>query len=121
MIASRLSSSLTGLSFTVLLLSGCEAPPPSPPPLGTVVRTTAGEIEGERLDGEPAVHVYRAVPYAQPPVGELRWRPPEPVEPWDGVRPATELGDEVRTGSRLRMEPVGALDEHYRAMLERSN
>jgi para-nitrobenzyl esterase len=41
------------------------------------------------IDG---VHVFRGVPYAQPPVGALRQRPPRPAEPWDGVREATSFG-----------------------------
>ncbi len=41
-----------------------------------------------------AVRAYRGVPYAAPPVGALRWRPPQPVVPWDGVRDATHFGDD---------------------------
>ena len=41
--------------------------------------------------GEPGkeVRVYRGIPYAAPPVGDLRWKPPQPVEPWSGIREAT--------------------------------
>ncbi|MDA8200252.1 MAG: carboxylesterase/lipase family protein [Thermaerobacter sp.] len=46
------------------------------------------------LHGEPgrAVNVWRGVPYARPPVGALRFHPPEPVEPWVGVRDALHFG-----------------------------
>ena len=37
------------------------------------------------------VHVFRGIPYATPPVGNLRWRPPQPEAAWDGVRDATEF------------------------------
>jgi para-nitrobenzyl esterase len=77
------------------MLVSCDSvpePSPEPTPVSTRIRIAAGEIEGERLDGEPAVHVYRGIPFAAPPVGELRWRPPQSVEPWDGVRPATDFG-----------------------------
>jgi para-nitrobenzyl esterase len=37
------------------------------------------------------VHIYRGIPYAAPPVGDLRWKPPQPVTPWKGIREATAL------------------------------
>ncbi len=52
------------------------------------VSTSLGKLQGAEDDG---CVVFRGVPFAQPPVGELRWRPPEPCEPWDGVRDATEF------------------------------
>lgn len=42
-----------------------------------------GELQGEDFDG---VHRYLAVPFAEPPCGNLRWRPPQPPAPWTGVR-----------------------------------
>lgn len=54
----------------------------------TIVETTAGKIEGIFRKG---LYAFRGVPYATPPVGRLRWLPPEPVEPWSGVRPALRL------------------------------
>ena len=55
-----------------------------------VVKTDAGYISGTVL-GEPdkPVHVYRGIPYAAPPVGDLRWKPPQPVAPWSGIRECT--------------------------------
>ena len=52
-------------------------------------------VEGGQLAGAPSligdeVMVYRGVPFAAPPVGGLRWRPPEPAAAWGGVRDATE-------------------------------
>jgi para-nitrobenzyl esterase len=55
----------------------------------SVVALRAGRIEGERLDG---VSVFRGVPYAQPPVGPLRFRPPRQCAPWEGVRDARNVG-----------------------------
>jgi para-nitrobenzyl esterase len=54
-----------------------------------VVELATGRLRGERGDG---VSVFRAVPYARPPVGPLRFRPPEPAPPWAGVRDATADG-----------------------------
>jgi len=55
----------------------------------TVVETVHGHIEGFTDGG---IHTFRGVPYAQPPVDRLRWRPPVPPTPWSGVRTATEFG-----------------------------
>ncbi|MGB7572325.1 MAG: carboxylesterase family protein [Thermodesulfobacteriota bacterium] len=38
-----------------------------------------------------AIRVYRGIPYAAPPVGNLRWKPPQPVTPWKGIRECTEF------------------------------
>ena len=63
---------------------------------GPMVRTESGLTSGSAVaDGE--VHAYKGIPYAAPPVGELRWRPPVRVGRWDGVRPATEFGPSCET------------------------
>lgn len=51
--------------------------------------TTAGKVRGA-LDGTMAV--YRGIPYAAPPVGDRRWKPPAPPEPWRGTRTCTKFG-----------------------------
>jgi len=55
----------------------------------SLVRIDSGELQGVIEDG---VAIFRGIPYAQPPVGELRWRPPQPVVPWEGVRDASQFG-----------------------------
>lgn len=50
------------------------------------VRTDTGPVRGATDHG---VSAYLGLPYAEPPVGPLRWRPPRPAKPWSGVRPAT--------------------------------
>ncbi len=52
----------------------------------TTVETTHGLVEGIREGG---LDVFRGIPYASPPVGERRFRAPQPLEPWTGVRSAT--------------------------------
>ena len=55
---------------------------------GTVSLDTGQILGGPSPLGED-VRVYRGIPFASPPVGDLRWRPPQPAESWDGVRDAT--------------------------------
>jgi carboxylesterase type B len=55
-----------------------------------VVRTDAGLISGTQDAG---VQSFRGVPYAKPPVGDLRWQPPQPAQSWHGVRAATAFGN----------------------------
>ena len=56
---------------------------------GLVVETSSGRLEGE---AQGDVLVFRGIPFAKPPVGPLRFRPPEPPEPWTGIRDATTFG-----------------------------
>lgn len=55
-----------------------------------VVQTSTGPIRGrsEHVFGQE-IHVFHGVPYAKPPMGQLRFRRPVPVEPWHGVLDAT--------------------------------
>jgi para-nitrobenzyl esterase len=53
------------------------------------IRTTAGLVRGRTEDG---LAVFRGIPFAQPPVGELRFAAPRPVKAWDGVRETVSFG-----------------------------
>jgi len=55
----------------------------------TTIRTRSGLISGSIEHG---VLVFKGIPFAQPPVGVLRWRPPQPVKQWKGARSATAWG-----------------------------
>ncbi len=52
------------------------------------VRVDGGAVRGVRASG---LTVYRGIPYAAAPIGDLRWRPPQPVKSWTGVREATSF------------------------------
>ena len=54
-----------------------------------IVQTTQGRLQGSQTDG---LHTFRGIPYADPPVGNLRFRAPQQHPGWDGVRDATEFG-----------------------------
>jgi para-nitrobenzyl esterase len=59
------------------------------PAAAPTVTTDTGKLRGE---AQGAVVSFKGIPFAQPPVGDLRWRPPQPVAKWQGVRDATSYG-----------------------------
>jgi para-nitrobenzyl esterase len=68
-----------------------------PPATGTrqvnedlVVNTTSGKVRGIIRNGGGAE--FLGIPFAQPPIGDLRWRDPQPVKPWKGVRDSSSFG-----------------------------
>ena len=73
--------------FRVLALQSIIPEEDAAEPGEPVVQTQAGQVEGT-WEGEDGLAVFKGIPYAAPPVGSLRWKPPAPVEPWEGVRPA---------------------------------
>ena len=57
--------------------------------MSAIAETTAGKIEGTEENG---LCIFRGVPFAAPPVGSLRFKAPQPVEPWDGIRETKQFG-----------------------------
>ena len=55
------------------------------------LRIDTGLISGGRSSVESKVRVYKGVPFAAPPVGKLRWQPPQPVAAWQGVRECSQF------------------------------
>ncbi|NEC46592.1 carboxylesterase family protein [Streptomyces sp. SID8016] len=66
------------------------------------VRTAEGYVEGRRRQGHA---VFRGIPYAQPPVGALRFAAPVPARPWEGVRPAVAFGPAAPQSGPTRADP----------------
>lgn len=56
-----------------------------------VIKTDAGQISGA-LNATGDVYAFKGIPFAAPPLGNLRWKEPQPVKPWDGVRKCASFG-----------------------------
>jgi para-nitrobenzyl esterase len=87
----RLIPLLTGIAG-VLTALGAQAPPPSPQTLPEPVRLEQGRVVGA-VGRAAGVRVFRGIPYAAAPLGELRWKPPQAPLAWQGVRPAIAPGN----------------------------
>jgi para-nitrobenzyl esterase len=59
------------------------------------VQTESGLVQGAT---EPGLTVFKGIPFAAPPVGDLRWRAPQPAAKWEGVRAATAFGPDPYQG-----------------------
>jgi carboxylesterase type B len=95
-------AALVAILIAALVLPACAAGPDSVPAgPGSSPATVAPPtptlpvlVEGGRVSGvrEGDLRVFRGVPYAAPPVGEGRWRPPQPVRPWAGIKACGAFG-----------------------------
>ncbi|HTU33937.1 MAG TPA: carboxylesterase/lipase family protein [Candidatus Acidoferrum sp.] len=87
---SRIRLQPLALTLSVLIGFGLQA--------ADVVHTASGAVRGRTSD-DGSVRIFEGIPYAAPPVGSLRWRPPQAVPPWKGVRDATKFGARCMQGN----------------------
>lgn len=72
--------------LVLVVVPGCQAPPPD-----VEVGVGPGRLLGVRT-ADGVVRTFKGIPYAAPPVGDLRWKPPQPHPAWEGVRSAEQFG-----------------------------
>src|SRR5581483_11660459 len=78
------------------------------------LKIQSGRISGLITGADNNVEAYKGIPFAAPPVGRLRWQPPQPVEPWTGVRACNEFGPSCPQENALEKmygEPLGKTSE----------
>jgi para-nitrobenzyl esterase len=66
-----------------------------------IVNTESGLVAGSGDE----IHVWKGIPYAQPPVGDLRWRAPQPMAAWKGILPGTAFGPMCPQGNPAQLKP----------------
>jgi len=78
--------------ITLIILSCTPKVQPTFSPVAQpIVETQSGKLRGANQDG---ITVFKGIPFAAPPVGKFRWRPPQPVVAWEGVRDALAFGSD---------------------------
>jgi len=96
--------SLITLMFVILVLASCSDSNP-------VLKIEGGEVIGVPTLTKGII-AYKGIPFAAPPVGNLRWKEPQPVIPWEGVKVADTYGD---AASQTTWEPESFYGREWRA------
>lgn len=94
---------LIASTFASITLSNEASAGDKPGAFGTIVRTEQGAVQGFRIP-EFATVAWQGIPYARPPVGNLRWKAPKQPSRWNGVRSATSYGSPCYQGSLTTSE-----------------
>ncbi|MEL7232586.1 MAG: carboxylesterase family protein, partial [Pseudomonadota bacterium] len=97
------------LTFT-LLLAACSSAPPELEPTD-ILQTPQGPVQGVLSAESAQIASYNGLPFAAPPVGDLRWAAPEPAANWSETRDAS------RFGARC-MQPIGTEDGFFNRLID---
>ena len=67
--------------------------------------TNVVDVEGGRIEGleKDSLKIFKGIPFAAPPVGDLRWKAPQPLTPWDGVKKTVEFAKDGGFQRRLSL------------------
>jgi para-nitrobenzyl esterase len=98
------------LAILGLLFPGCESQEAEP--INDPVKIDTGYISGTII-GDPGnqVRVYRGIPYAAPPVEDLRWKPPQPPAAWEGILECTAFSEIAPQSGSLGNRPPSPQSE----------
>ncbi len=96
--------SLFALIFVSLALASCSDSNP-------ILKIEGGQIIGVQTPTEGII-AYKGIPFAAPPVGDLRWKEPQPVVPWEGIKVADTYGD---AASQTTWDPESFYGREWRA------
>ncbi len=95
----QISTLLVGAMVWLAACASLAAQPETGSEFATV-RTASGQVRG-KISNDGTVEVFKGIPYAAPPVGELRFKAPRPAASWSGVRDALEAGSPCPQTGRL--------------------
>jgi para-nitrobenzyl esterase len=94
----------TRIAFVIAAAVVAASTVTTPAAIPDPVKTDSGLLTGETL--KSGVQVFRGIPFAAPPVGNLRWREPQPVQKWDGIREAKYWGSPCVQNPAPNRQPV---------------
>lgn len=94
-----------------LMASACSDPAPAQT-INLLADVEQGTLRGE-VNGDSSVVSFKGVPFAKPPVGELRWKAPLPPESWEGIREAKNFGPSAIQHLRYSHLPNGPWTEEF--------
>lgn len=92
------------LLIVALVLASCSD-------LNPVLKIEGGQVTGVQTSTKGVI-AYKGIPFAAPPVGDLRWKEPQPVVPWEGVKVADKYGD---AASQVTWDPQSFYGREWRA------
>ena len=94
----------TRIAFALIAAAVAASSVTIPAAIQDPVKTDSGLLQGETL--KSGVRVFRGIPFGAPPIGSLRWREPQPVAKWEGVREAKYFGSPCMQNPAPNRQPV---------------